>query len=395
MRNKTLGGAAVGVVIGGVLFNAPDAHAIFGVGDVVTDPGLYTTMAAVQSAITGAIQTMENAVVNKFTDIGNLIGNQLTAGFTQQSNYTKAAVGAQEQIADASNTAMATYQKDLRNAQLRDDHTMSPEACTALNLGQAITVSAGQSWKVSQALGTVTDPRGEAGPGTPANAGQGQAAAAITQLHLSRYCSQNEAAAGLCTVNSARENLDQRASSLFGVPNYAGQDGVDAANDYATSLIQPVPPAAARGDALTSVAGQDAQARRRGYNAKMSLARKRGERHHRQPHQLGDAHGRAEAAADQHGADRDGYVVLVWHPRAGGVSAGGRGRVGAASLQAMTPKAVQVEIATELAMSNYIALANLKVAQQNAALAAAQLATSATNELKPAATMPSPQLASQ
>ena len=61
----------------------------------------------------------------------------------------------------------------------------------------------------------------------------------------------------------------------------------------------------------------------------------------------------------------------------------------------MTPKAVQVEIATELAMSNYIALANLKVAQQNAALAAAQLATSATNELKPVATMPSPQLASQ
>ena len=61
----------------------------------------------------------------------------------------------------------------------------------------------------------------------------------------------------------------------------------------------------------------------------------------------------------------------------------------------MPPKAVQVEIATELAMSNYIALANLKVAQQNAALAAAQLATSATNELKPAATMPSPQLASQ
>ena len=183
MRMKTLGGAAVGVVIGGILFNAPDAHAIFGVGDVVTDPGLYTTMAAVQSAITGAIQSMENAVVNKFTDIGNLIGNQLTAGFTQQSNYAKAAVGAQEQIADASNTAMATYQKDLRNARLRDEHTMSPQACTALNMGQAITVSAGQSWRVGQALSAVTDPRGEAGPGTPANAGQGQAAAAITQLH--------------------------------------------------------------------------------------------------------------------------------------------------------------------------------------------------------------------
>ena len=285
-------------------------------------------MAAVQSAITGAIQTMENAVVNKFTDIGNLIGNQLTAGFTQQSNYTKAAVGAQEQIADASNTAMATYQKDIRNAQLRDEHTMSPEACTALNMGQAITVSAGQSWRVGQALGAVTDPRGEAGPGTPANAGQGQAAAAITQLHLSRYCSQNEASAGLCTVNAPRENLDQRASSLFGAPNYAGQDGVDAANDYATSLIQPVPPAAARGDALTSVAGSGCPGTSSRLQRQDVACPQRGERHHRQPHQLGDADRRAEAAADQHGADRDGHLVLVWHPRAGGLSPGRRGRLG-------------------------------------------------------------------
>ena len=234
MQTKTLGAAAVGIVIGGILFNAPDAHALFGAGDVVTDPGLYGVMATVQSAIVSTIQSMENSMVSKFTDVGNLINNQLTSGFTQQSNYTKAAIGAQEQIADASNTAMATYQKDIRNAQLRDEHTMSPEACTALNMGQAITVSAGQSWRVGQALSAVTDPRGEAGPGTPANAGQGQAAAAITQLHLSRYCSQNEAAAGLCMFNVARENLDQRASSLFGVPNYAGQDGVDAANDYAT-----------------------------------------------------------------------------------------------------------------------------------------------------------------
>ena len=83
-----------------------------------------------------------------------------------------------------------------------------------------------------------------------------------------------------------------------------------------------------------------------------------------------------------------GTLELEVYRRAGGVE-------WAAALQAMTPKAVQVEIATELAMSNYIALANLKVAQQNAALAAAQLATSATNELKPAATMPSPQLAAQ
>ena len=394
MQKKTLGGAAVGIVIGGILFNAPDAHALFGAGDVVTDPSLYGVMATVQSAIVSTIQSMENSIVSKFTDVGNLINNQLTSGFTQQSNYTKAAVGAQEQIADASNTAMATYQKDIRNAQLRDEHTLSPAACTALNMGQAITVSAGQSWRVGQALSAVTDPRGEAGPGTPANAGQGQAAAAITQLHLSRYCSQNEAAAGLCTVTAARENLDQRASSLFGVPNYAGQDGVDAANDYATSLIQPVPPAAARGDALTSVAGQDAQARRRGYNAKMSLARSvvndiiasRTNSVTLTAEQKQQQTNMGLTATDT--SSWYGTLELEVYRRAGGVD-------WAASLQAMTPKAVQVEIATELAMGNYIALANLKVAQQNAALAAAQLATSASSELRPAASMPTPQLASQ
>jgi len=394
MKKRTLGGAAVGIVIGGILFNAPDAHALFGAGDVVTDPGLYGVMSTVQGAIVSALQSMENSVVSKFTDVGTLINSQLTSGFTQQANYTKAAVGAHEQIADASNTAMATYQKDIRNAQLRDDHTMSPEACTALNMGQAITVSAGQSWRVGQALSAVTDPRGEAGPGTPANAGQGQAAAAITQLHLSRYCSQNEAAAGLCTVNAARENLDQRASSLFGAPNYAGQDGVDAANDYATSLIQPVPPAAARGDALTSVAGQDAQARRRGYNAKMSLARNvvndviasRTNSVTLTAEQKQQQTNMGLTATDT--SSWYGVLELEVYRRAGGVD-------WAASLQAMTPKAVQVEIATELAMGNYIALANLKVAQQNAALAAAQLATSASSELRPAASMPTPQLASQ
>ena len=394
MKKKTLGSAAVGVVIGGILFNAPDAHALFGAGDVVTDPGLYGVMSTVQGAIVSALQSMENSVVNKFTDIGNLLGNQLTAGFTQQSNYAKAAVGAQEQIADASNTAMAAYQKDLRNAQLRDEHTMSPQACTALNMGQAITVSAGQSWRVGQALGAVTDPRGEAGPGTPAYAGQGQAAAAITQLHLSRYCSQNEAAAGLCTVDPTRENLDQRASSLFGVPNYDGQNGVDAANDYATNLIQPIPPAASRGDALTSVAGQDAQARRRGYNARMSLARSvindvvasRTNSVTLTPEQKQQQTNMGLTATDT--SSWYGALELEVYRRAGGVE-------WAAALQSMTPKAVQVEIATELAMSNYIALANLKVAQQNAALAAAQLAASSTNEMRPAASMPSPQLASQ
>ena len=98
--------------------------------------------------------------------------------------------------------------------------------------------------------------------------------AAITQLHWQRYCNQDEAQDGLCTAAPTAEiNADQRASSLFADASYPDQTSVNAANDYATELIQPIVPAAIRGDALSSVAGQDADARRRGYNAQMSLAR--------------------------------------------------------------------------------------------------------------------------
>jgi len=395
MRKSLLASAALGgVLVGGILFNSPDARAILGVGDIVSDPTMATLTQAMQTAITQFISHMETAVTDKLTNIGDLLSDKLTAGFTQTANYAKAQVGAYQQITDASNTAMATYQRDLRNAALRDEHTLSPQACVALNMGQAITVSAGQSWRVRSAIGQYTDRRGEAGPGTPAYAGQGQAAAAITQLHLSRYCSQNEADAGLCTISPARENLDQRASSLMGVPAYAGQDGVNAANDFATNLVQPIVPAASRGDALTSVAGQDAEARRRGYNAKMSLARD----------VVNDIiASRAEsvtltAEQKQQQADQGltqteksswlGALELDVNRRAGNVAY-------AAALQGMPQATLLREVAAELAMGNYIGLANLKVAQQNAALNAALLATATEAERKPTASMPSPQMASQ
>lgn len=387
MRKSLLAtSTAAGIVLGGVLFNATPAFAEWPTFDAIT----HFLLTQAQTAITNSITKLED----KFTNIGNLLSDKLTDGFTQTANYAKAQVGAYQQIADASNIAMSTYQRDLRNAGLRDEHTLSPQACVALNMGQAITVSAGQSWRVRTAIGQVTDRRGEAGPGTPAYAGQGQAAAAITQLHLSRYCSQNEANAGLCTVNAARENLDQRASSLMGVPAYAGQDGVNAANDYATNLVQPIVPAASRGDALTSVAGQDAEARRRGYNAKMSLARD----------VVNDIiAARTEsvtltAEQKQQQADQGltpteksswfGALELDVNRRSGNVAY-------AAALQAMLPASVLREIASELAQTNTLLLANLKVGQQNAVLNAATLATAAEAERKPAPSMPSPQMASQ
>ena len=393
MRAKLLGSAAVGVIVGGIMFNGPSARGGI-IGDIVSDPESYLTMAAMQGAITSVISKMQDSLVNKFTDIGNLLDDKLTNGFTQITNYSKATVGAQQQIADANNTVMATFQKDIRNAELRDEHTLSPQACAALNLGQAIIVGAGQAWKVRQALGTVTDPRGEAGPGTPAYAGQGQAAAAITQLHLTRYCSQTEAAAGLCTLDPVRENLDQRSSSLIGVPSYDGQPGVDAANDYATNLIQPIPPAASRGDGLTSVAGQDAQARRRGYNAMVSLSRDVVNDIIASRTNSVTLTGDQKAQQTNMGltpTDKSswyGALELEVYRRAGGVE-------WAAALQAMTPKSVGIEIATGQAMSNYIALANFKVNQQIAAMMAANLAATASRDLRPIGSMPSPQMASQ
>ncbi len=385
MRRPLLATTA-GILLGGVLFNAAPAFAEWPTFDAIT----HFLLTQAQTAITNSISKLED----KFTNIGSLLSDKLTDGFTQTANYAKASVGAMEQITDASNTAMATYQRDLRNAALRDEHTLSPQACAALNMGQAITVSAGQSWRVRSAIGQITDRRGEAGPGTPAYAGQGQAAAAITQLHLSRYCSQNEAGAGLCTLNAARENLDQRASSLMGVPAYAGQDGVDAANDYATNLVQPIVPAASRGDALTSVAGQDAEARRRGYNARMSLARdvmndliaSRTESVTLTPEQK-------QQQADQGLTQTEksswfGALELEVNRRAGNVAY-------AAALQGMPQATLMRELITVQAMGNYIGLAQLKVAQQDVAVNAARLALMSETDRRPAASMPSPQMASQ
>ena len=275
MTRKYLLATTAGMVLGAMISAGP-AFADLPTIDVIT----HFLLDQAQKMITNAVTKVEDAVTNigtqisdKVTDMGNLMGDKLTAGFTQSANYAKASIGAQEQIADASNTVMARNARDLRNAQIRDEHVVTPQACAALDDGQTIAVSAGQSWKVSQGISDVTDKRSQGRPGTPAWAGQGQATAAANQLHLSRYCSQNERQAGLCTITKVTsENNDQSSTSLFGRFSYADQDAINAANDYARTLVEPIPPAALRGGQLTSVAGQEAEAKRRGYNAQMSLA---------------------------------------------------------------------------------------------------------------------------
>ena len=403
-RLGLLGTTAVAFVLGGVVMNARPALAQLATIDVASITQQLKSFAQETGIlqVLQAMNTVQTTINNTMKDINTAIGGTaygdtntlLRNGFTQNANYSKAAVGAQQQIADASNTAMTAVQKSFRNAQIRDEHTLSPQACTALNFGQSVTVAAGQSWRVSQAIGVVTDRRGQGLPGTPAYAGEGQAAAAITQLHLTRYCSENEAQAGLCTLDPTRQNLDQDASSLIGVSAYNPTGGVDAANDFATNIVQPVVPGASRGDALTSVVGQDAEAHRRGYNAKISLARSVAN------DVIASRTNSVNLTADEKQQMTDegltptdqsswlGAMELEVNRRAGGVA-------WQASLQGMPPKSVMVEIATELAMTNYIELQRLKLEQQHTLVSASLLATAAQSELKPVASMPTPQMASQ
>ena len=65
----------------------------------------------------------------------------------------------------------------------------------------------------------------------------------------------------------------------------------------------------------------------------------------------------------------------------------------AASLHNMTPAAVNRELAQELALSNYIALANLRLQMQSAAVGAANLAVGVERGFTGVVSMPSPTIA--
>ena len=390
MRKQLLTSTAAGVIAGAVIFNAAPARAA---GYPVFDWAVQFAIQTAQKAMTNAI----TAVQNEITNVGNIFNTGIAALGTQNANYSKASISAQEKIADANNTIMARNARDLRNAQLRDEHVLTPQACISLDDGQSIAVSAGQSWRVSQGIDLEIDKRTQGRPGSPAWAGEGQALAAANQLHLSRYCSENEKAAGLCgNVADTTENADQASESLLGSGSYPDQTAIDTANDYARTLIEPVPPGALRGAQLASVAGQDASARRRGYTAQISLA---------------------NGVINDIIASRTSSVVLTSTQKAQMTAQGITPTDTAswfmaedlevnrrisnvdwhASLQGMPPKSVLVEIATEMAMNNYIVWQNYRMAQQSAALLAAQLAATATSNLRstPAPAIPTPQMASQ
>ena len=392
MRGNLLRTVAL-IVVGGVLFNARPAWADLPTIDVIT----HFLITQLQNAAMSAITKVENAVtgigdriVNQVLNLGTDLTDVMTKGFTQQSNYQKAAVGAQMGVTDASNAAQYRVGRDTRNAQAAVEHTPSPEQCVANQAGQATVSASIAAVAVAQSIGAVSDNRGEAVPGQPAFYGQAQAVQAINQLHASRYCSQTEADAQLCTV-SAFPAADQHAWNFFGSGSYADQAAINAANDFATNLVQPIVPAALRGNQISSVTGQDAWARRRSYNARMSMSRGL----------LNYAIG-IQAPVVTLNEDQKKQMVNEGIPvsdkgswiRALTLDVNRRfsGLQWAASLQQMPPATVQREIATELAMANYLALQNYRVGLWNATLAATQVAQHEEVNFRNSVAIPSPDM---
>jgi hypothetical protein len=389
--------SASGVLTGALLFGASPTLAQ---GQPVFDNLNYLLQGAIK-AIESTMSNTLTSITNQLTatgPLGTILGDishgslttLLIQGFTQNANYAKAQVDAQSQLVDGALTSHARFERDMRNAQIRDEHTTSSLHCTALDAGQTITASSGSSWKVAQSISDVADNRGEAGPNQPAFYGQSQAVAAIAQLHFSRYCSQAEATAGLCSLSST-PNADQRASTLFGTGTLNGQTGVNAANDFATNLIEPIVPAALRGDQLTSETGRDAAIRRHAYNARVSLAR------HILDYAIGIQSPSVPLNATQQAQmQNDGLTSSATGSWLQVMTLDAERRVSdinyAAQLQAMTPAAVNREIVLELGATNYLLTQLLRVGIMHASTAAAHLANDVEHDFAPTAPLPTPSI---
>jgi hypothetical protein len=397
MRKLSLAGStAIGVVLGAVLFNATPSYADW----PVIDAGVMAAVGAVKTAI-GEVHTVLSTMNGYINDVKNFLGDNtfgsvqqlLQEGFTQTANYAKAQVGAQEQIADASNTAMARFGRDMRNAQIRDEQTASPTACTAVDGGVSTQAAAVQAFSVGATISYIHDRRGEAGPGMPSHFGQAQGVASMGAEHVNYYCNADDVAANLCAAASATPDADQQFQSLFGSGTYPDQTAVNAAKDYATNLVEPVAPAALRGDQLTSVSGQDAAVRRRSFNARMSLAQA-----------FVDSTIGMQSPSVPLTAQQQQYLQNMGLPAQTNGSwlqalqIEAERRVSDVSwhtaLQAMPPAAVEREIATELALSNYLQYQIFKQGLVHTTISAAHLAEDTERNFQPTVQMPIPSISS-
>ena len=381
LRAPLLLSTCAGLFIG-VLFHAPAAHAQFDAAALI---------AAVE-AVGQDVISETSSITSSLSSVESGLNNQLANGFTQTANYLKGQIGAQEQIADANNNIQAVQRKQYLDAQIMTNHVATPQACDSLTNGQTAVAAAQQTNNIAAAIEPVTDARGEAAPGNPSYNGLAQGTQAINYLHYTRYCSANEAAANLCT-QSAAPDADQQASTLLGATTYADTSAVDDANDFSTNLIQPVAPAALRGNLLSSLEGQTEIVWRRHYNAQMSLARTvvtdvlashtpSVELTTDQEDQL-----QAEGLPAATTASWLESMQLDVDRRASNVSY-------QAGLQYMPEKSLLVELVTELAETNYLEFQNFKQNQTISLLDASLLADQAQSQLTAQPTVPIPNLAS-
>lgn len=371
------------------------ATCAFMLGTMIAPRPAYADFDA--AAVVAAIGALEKAIGVGLTSVQNVLNSTLDimnttlgSGFSQISNYLKAQVGAQEQIADANNMIQARLARDVRNAQLRDDHAVNRQDCLNLEGGQAAVVAVHNGTEVATALDVGQDQRTEARPGTPSWNGAAQGAQANNNHHFSLYCSDAEAQAGICTQASGTlQNADQEADSLFGPPTYTDTSDITAANDYVTTLIQPVAPAALRGTALTSIEGQSTLPKRRSYDAAISLALHIG-------HDIVGWHANTVtlSPAQQAEAVREGIkntdVGSAFEATDLEINRKYSGTDWQADLQAMpSDKSVLVQIALLDAQRNWLLWQQFQLDQERALVEANRLAIEAGSNL-PISPMPSP-----
>jgi hypothetical protein len=394
-RSNFIALEGVGLAIGSILCSAVPAYADLPVIDPASIAEEIKQLAQ-ETGILNVLQTVQSIDKGISSAIGTTTygstNTLLQEGFTQEANYSKASIGAMQNITDASNEAMAQYDLQLRDAQIRDEQTASPTACTDLDNGVSTQAAAIQGDAVGFTLGQIEDVRDESGPNTPSYYGQAQGVASESAEHLDYYCDPNDVAAGLCAnTTTATADADQRFSSLFGSGTYANQTAVTTAKDYAINLIEPVAPAALRGDQLNSITGQDAAILRRSYNARMSLAQN-----------VVDNIVGMQSPSVPLTAQQQAYLAEIGLPQETTGSWLQVLQINAesresdinwnAQLQSMPPAAVEREVALELALNNYLQFQIFKIDLQNAALNATNLAQTAQHDYQPAIPMPTPNI---
>ena len=403
-RIKLLASTAAGFVLGAVMINTIPAAAQMAVIDTasitqeIKSVAQETGILDVLNAMHTIDQTMSDTMKAVNTALGtNAYGDTntlLQQGFTQNANYAKAQVGAWQQITDASNIVNAQFQMQVRQRQIQDQHTVSPNSCTALDGGVSTTAAAVQGYDVAWSIANTHNARGQAQPGMPSYYGQAQGFASMAQEHLGNYCDQKDVDAGLCGGVSGTPDADAAFSSLYGSGTYGNQQAINAAKDYAVNLIEPVAPAALRGDQLSSVAGQDAAVRRRSFDARMSLAQTVVDQQiGMQTPSVPISHLQQQYLTNM-GLPQPTNGNISWFQALQIESERRVSDVGwASTLHGEPPVAVEREVAQELALTNYLLFQNFKLGLQHVDISASQLAQATSRDFVPISTIPTPSIA--